>query len=92
MNSLENDYKDLHELRERSKNLSVWRLKNGMQEMVESLVQKLKSEQNVRLHLNEPIESLNFDNEKSGKSIQIKSKSITEDVDLVISSIYSKCQ
>ena len=86
----ENDFQDLRALRDRAKNQSIWRLKNGMEEMVEKLVKKLSKDDKVHLHLNEPIQRLDFNNSSQDRSIKIKSTSIEEEVDLVISSIYSR--
>lgn len=86
----ENDFLDLLALRERAKNQSIWRLKNGMEEMVEKLVKNLSKDEKVRLYLNEPIESLEFDDDNAHKSVRVKSKNQDEKVDIVISSIYSK--
>ena len=89
----ESDYQDLLPLRERAKNQSIWRLKNGMEEMVEKLVKKLSNDDKVRLYLNEPIERLEFESENTQKkSVRIKTKTHDQKVDIVISSIYSKCK
>ena len=78
-------------LRPRVKNQSIWRLKNGMEEMIEKLVKRLSQDKQVRLHLNEPIERIEFDNDGKERSVRVKSKSIDEKFDVVISSIYSRC-
>jgi protoporphyrinogen oxidase len=90
----ESDFQDLVLLRDRAKNQSIWRLKNGMEEMVEKLVKKLSEDETIRLHLNEPIEKLEFERESNltKKTVRIKSRSFDEKVDMVISSIYSKCK
>ena len=72
------------------KGLSVWRLTNGLEEMVEKLVSKLSQDENVKLYLNEPIEKLEFNHEKKEKSIDIITKTKKENVDIVISSVYAK--
>jgi hypothetical protein len=74
------------------KDQSVWRFKNGSEELVRRLVEKLSAENNVKLHLNEPIEKLEIDNEKFENSVKIKSKTREDTVDIVISSVYSKCK
>jgi len=90
----ESDFQDLVSLRDRAKNQSIWRLKNGMEEMVEKLVKKLSNDETIRLHLNEPIEKLEFESESTvtKPTVRIKSRSFDERVDMVISSIYSKCK
>ena len=90
----ESDFQDLVSLRDRAKNQSIWRLKNGMEEMVEKLVKKLSNDATIRLHLNEPIEKLEFESESTvtKPTVRIKSRSFDERVDMVISSIYSKCK
>lgn len=55
--------------------------------MIQRIVDNLAESKHVKLHLNEPIEKLQIN---SGNTINIKSKSIQDDFDLVVSSIYAK--
>ena len=47
-------------------------------------------EKNVKFFLNEPVDSVDFSQDES-QQIQIKTKSSTQNVDLVISSVHSGC-
>lgn len=80
-------YSDLVEMKKMLTGLSVWRLKNGMNEMINKLSLKLSSDENVKIHLNEPLTSLDFVNDKS---IKLKTKTVEDDFDLVISTINSQ--
>lgn len=83
-------YDDLSEMKEAFKGFSVWRLANGLEEMVGKIVDKLSQDKIVKMYLNEPIEKLEFNHEKKEKSIDIVTKTKKENVDIVISSVYSK--
>ena len=86
----EKDFKDLVDLRQHFKNQSVWRIRTGMSELVDKIVDKLSQEKNVKFFLNEPVDSVDFSQDES-QQIQIKTKSSTQNVDLVISSVHSGC-
>lgn len=91
--ALEEKYKDLTELRQHFKNQSVWRVRSGMTDLVNKLVDKLDSEKNVRILLNESVENLEFNKlNKNNGQIQVKSANSVENVDLVISTVYTKCK
>jgi hypothetical protein len=60
-----------------------------MSELINKLVQKLSQEQDVQFFLNDPVENIEFEIYPSNK-VKIKSKNMIQDVDLVISSIFSK--
>ena len=84
-------YNDLLSVKGDYRDQSVWRLKYGSEELIERLVQFLSKEDNVKLHLNEPIEKLEIDESKAHKSINLKSKKKEEkNIDIVISSVYSQ--
>ena len=70
----EKDFKDLVDLRQHFKNQSVWRIRTGMSELVDKIVDKLTQEKNVKIFLNEPVENLDFYKDES-QQIQIKTKS-----------------
>lgn len=71
-------------------NQSVWRVKGGMQQMSDKLVEYLSQESNdVKLYLNEPVERLDFE---ADSSVRIKTKSLEQNVDVVISNINAKCK
>jgi protoporphyrinogen oxidase len=86
------NYRDLIRIEKDHKKKSVWRLKYGLEEMIEKLINNLsESEQKenvkVTLHLNQPVENLEMcDSSKSN----LKSKSLQESFDIVISSVLSK--
>lgn len=84
------DFEDLLEIKKDYANQSVWRLRNGMQGFTDRLVDVLSKQDNVRLLLNEPVQKLEFSKDKAEKSIKIKTKTMEKDVDIVISSVYSK--
>lgn len=84
------DLVDLLSIKKNYMNQSVWRLKNGLQEFTDRLSQVLSEQENVKLYLNEPVERITFDDEKREKSVKIKTKTIEQDFDIVISTIYSK--
>ncbi len=87
----DSNYEDLREMSKYALNQSVWRIKNGMQQMSDRLVQYLSQENNnVKLYLNEHVERVEFESD-SGSSVRIKTKSMEQSVDLVISNINAKC-
>ncbi len=89
----ENAYKDLTEMRKYFKNQSVWRVRSGMSDLVNKIVDKLTKEENVKLLLNEPVVSLRFSkSDETSHKIEIKSKNSVNNVDLIVSSVYSKCK
>jgi phytoene dehydrogenase-like protein len=88
----EEGYQDLYPLLKDYTGQSVWRLKNGTEELINKLAENLLNEENVKIHLNEPIVSLEFDDSKTEKSVKLKSKSTEDNFDIVISSIYSPCK
>jgi hypothetical protein len=61
-----------------------------MQKLSDKLVETLKEDKNIKFYLDEPVKSLEFDKNKSEKPILIDSKTRREEVDLLISSIFSK--
>jgi len=64
-----------------------------MSDLVDRLVDKLAREGDVRLLLNEPVEELRFaKSHETNQQIEIKSKHSVNNVDLVVSSVYSKCK
>ncbi|RNA38960.1 protoporphyrinogen oxidase [Brachionus plicatilis] len=83
-------YQDLLELRDEYKHQSVWRFKDGMHKLTERLADELSKYDNVKLCLNDPVQSLNVKKETKEKSMTITSKNSQQDFDLVISSVYSK--
>lgn len=80
-------YSDLVEMKKSLTGLSVWRLKNGMEEMVEKLADELSQNENVKINLNEPVVSLELDETKTERSLKLKTKSIQDDFDVVISCV-----
>lgn len=58
--------------------------------MITKLADHLSSSEGVKIHLNEPLIDLDVDQSKTERSIKIKSKSIEDDFDIVISAINSK--
>lgn len=86
LQAAENTYKDLVDLRQHFRKQSVWRVRTGMSDMVDKLAKNVTKNGDVRILLNESVESLEFSNEK----VKIKSTSCVNDVDFVISSVYSK--
>lgn len=78
------------ELRDEYKHQSVWRFKDGMHKLTERLADELSKYDNVKLCLNDPVQSLNVKKETKEKSMTITSKNSQQDFDLVISSVYSK--
>jgi phytoene dehydrogenase-like protein len=72
-------------------NASVWRLKHGTEEMITRLAEKLSTEENVKIHLGEPVLKMEIDDEKGTDCVRIKAKSMEETFDLAISTVYSKC-
>lgn len=58
--------------------------------MITKLADHLSSSEGVKIHLNEPLIDLDVDHSKTERSIKIKSKSIEDDFDIVISAINSK--
>lgn len=81
---------DLMETQRTYKGSSIWRLKNGTQEIIDKLSGRLSAEKDVKLHLNEPIVSLEVDDGKKANSIHLKTKSTEDTYDIVISAISSK--
>ncbi len=59
---------------------------------MDRLVQKLSAQSNVKMYLNEPIEKLEIDSGQFENSVRIKSKTREDTADIVISSVFSKCQ
>ena len=87
---MEDKYKDLVDLRKHfnPQNLSVWKIDSGMSSLVNNLVEHLVRDGYVKLNLNESVEHLTF---KNNNQIQVKSTRSTENFDMVISSVYSRC-
>lgn len=79
-------YQDLLELRDKYKHQSVWRFRDGMQKLTERLAEELSKCENVKLCLNDPVESIKSKND----TMSVTSKSSQQDFDIVISSVYSK--
>ncbi|CAF0738300.1 unnamed protein product [Brachionus calyciflorus] len=90
LNQFDERYQDLVKLKENYRGQSVWRLKDGMQTLTQRLAETLSKDDNVKLSLNDPIQSIKVDHSKKEKSIKLTSKNSEQDVDIVISSIYSK--
>ena len=86
MTKNEEGFEDLVAMRSEFKDHSVWRLKNGMQELVTNMKKRLLKK-NVTFLMNEPVNRLKFEEDH----VEIESKSNTKKVDFVISGIYSKC-
>ena len=85
--ALEEQFKELVEQRENFKNQSVWRVETGMSDLINKMVEKL-ADNEVRLLLNEPVQSLS--QIEGTNQIEIRSKNSVENVDFVVSSVYSK--
>jgi hypothetical protein len=83
-------YEDLIKIRDKFKNLSVWRFKNGMQTLTDSLVDNLQKFNDVQLNSNEECIKIDFNKNNSNK-VGITSTKNSYDFDYVISGIYSKC-
>ncbi len=85
-------HNDLAQIQKNYAQKSVWRLKHGLEEMVERITQNLTNantdSKSFSLYLNEPIEKLEID-ENSNK-IKLKSKSLSDEFDFVISSVLAK--
>ncbi len=88
-------HKDLALIQKNYAQKSVWRLKYGLEEMVEKLTQNLtnanncnKTSNNFSLYLNEPIDKLEVDS--NSNKIKLKSKSFSDEFDFVISSVLAK--
>jgi phytoene dehydrogenase-like protein len=81
------EYSDLTVLRQKYFGQSVWRLKSGIETLVDALVNSLKSNNNVKLYLNEPCEKISFD---QNKKINVKTKHSNEKLDFVISALQAK--
>ena len=69
-------------------NTAVWRFKNGMKTFSDSLVDHLKTHNDIELKTNEECLSIDLD-DKSNK-VEIKTTKNNYDFDFVISGIYSK--
>lgn len=67
---------------------SVWRFKNGMQTLSDTLVNHLKSFKDVQLNDNEECLKIDF-NSKLNK-MEVKTSKNNYDFDFVISSVYAK--
>lgn len=76
-------------MKERFTNFSVWRFKNGTQTLVDALVNTLNKYEDVKFNLNE--KCLNIDLSRNLSKINVQTDKNAYDVDLVISSVYSKC-
>lgn len=78
------------ELRDNYKHQSVWRFKNGMQKLTERLAEDLSKYDNVKLCLNDPVQSISTKNNTKEKSMRVTSRSSKQDFDIIISSVYSR--
>lgn len=89
--ALENQFADLVKLREHfnPKELSVWKVDSGMSTLVDKLSERLSKDGSVRFMMKESVEKLEFQ-KTDNNQIKIQSNNSVENVDLVISSIYSK--
>lgn len=84
------NYEDLKEVRDEYQNMSVWRFKDGTHTLIQRLADVVSNEYNVKINLNDPIQSIKVNHDKKEKSITLVSKSGQQDADIVISSVYSK--
>lgn len=88
---LEAQFNDLVKLRDHfnPKKLSVWKLDSGMSTLIDKLAEKLSNDGDVQFKFNESVERLQF-NKLENNQVEIKSNSSVENVDFVVSSVYSK--
>ena len=85
-------HKDLAQIQKNYAQKSVWRLKYGLEEMVEKITQNLTNansdSKKFCLYLNEPIEKLEVD--ENSNRIKLNTKSSSDEFDIVISSVFAK--
>lgn len=61
-----------------------------MQKLTERLAEDLSKYDNVKLCLNDPVQSIGTKYNNQEKSMSLTSKSSKQDFDIIISSVYSK--
>ena len=82
-------YPDLTTLRGDFKGYSVWRCRNGLEELTDRIRKNLPSDK-FKLLTNERVKSLEFSDTSS--SVKVNTERQQYDADLVISSLNSQCK
>ena len=89
-------FPELVEMKKNFQGLSVWRLKNGLSQLVDRLIDNLNNsddndeekKQSISLNSNEKVESLSFN--RSNSKMQVKTNKSEHEFDLVVSALSAK--